>query len=319
MQGVHPEVERIIAQFEATELHAARSGREVTRAFGSIVADTTATTVDNLEAELGRNLNALLDAMPAYAPPVNAIHQVFARLERTRQSGRTVSQFQEETAEAVRAYQTWSEQARLAIAVNGSNLIQKGSAVFTFTLSETVLGTLRTAHKLGIHFKVLLTESRPNYDGLDTARALAEDGVEVGLSIDGGIEELIPQADIVLVGAEAILSDGSAICKVGTYPCALAAQRAGVPLYILVDTRKLHATTLFGVQPYLDPIPAEDVLSEGNGTSARVAGHLFDRTPAELIAAIVSDIGILHPSQVLQQMLEMPISESIAARLADRQ
>jgi translation initiation factor 2B subunit (eIF-2B alpha/beta/delta family) len=39
------------------------------------------------------------------------------------------------------------------------------------------------------------------------------------------------------------MADGSAICKVGTYPAALAAQNHGVPVYVLVDTLKFNATS----------------------------------------------------------------------------
>jgi translation initiation factor 2B subunit (eIF-2B alpha/beta/delta family) len=144
---------------------------------------------------------------------------------------------------------------------------------------------------------------------------LTEIGVEVELGIDAGAGELVRRADLVLIGAEAILSDGSAICKVGTYPTALAARRARVPVYVLVDSQKFHSISLLGRMPVLDPIERQDVFPEGRGGDASVRGSLFDRTPAELITGLVTERGLVHPTQASSWMMSMPVSESLAARM----
>jgi len=315
---IHPAIQRTTSKFEAYELHAARAGREVMQALASVVADSSASTLDSLAADLESNADALLQVMPMYAPPINAMHQVFSRLEQAQKSHRSPEVFRGEIAQAANSYRDWSERARATIAGYGSNVIPNGGVVYTFTLSETVLGTLREARKRGVRFRVMVTESRPNRDGRMTASSLAEEGIDVDISIDGCAGEMVPQADVMLVGAEAVLSDGSAICKVGTYPSALAAREYGVPVYVLVDSMKLHPTSLFGQQLWLDPLRRAEVLDEKPVQGAVVCGHLFDRTPGDLISAVITERGLMHPSQVSQWMLEMPISDSIVTRLGQQ-
>lgn len=313
---IHPRVREVALKFQANELHAARSGREVMEALASVVAESSAESIEGLAAELALNAEALLQVMPAYAPPINAMHRVFTRLEQAQRHTLPVCDLREAVAREAESYRQWSEQARARIAAYATRVIPDGGVVFTFTLSETVLGALREAVRSGVGFRVLVTESRPNADGLVTARALAEQGVQVEVGIDAGVGELVPMADVMMVGAEAVLSDGSAICKVGTFPSALVAKRHGVPVYVLVDSMKVHSTSLFGTLPALDPIPPGDVLGDRTRQQAPVVGRLFDRTPADLISALVTERGLIHPRQVSQWMLEMPISESLAVRLA---
>lgn len=300
--------------FEARGIHAARSGRELMEALAAVSADSSATGVDSLGHELEANMDALIEVMPAYAPPVNVMHRIQAELDRARAERLSAGALQTAIARAAAAYQGWSEQARGRIADCAASLISDGATVFTFTLSETVLTVLRAAAKRGLRFKVVVTESRPNNDGRSTARALAESGVTVQIGIDAAVGELLPQADLMLIGAEAILSDGSAICKVGTYPAALAARRAAVPVYVLVDSQKLHPISLLGHSPSLDPIEGGDLPAGADAT--RINGHLFDQTPAQLISALVTERGIVHPTQASVWMLNMPVSEALSARMA---
>ncbi len=138
------------------------------------------------------------------------------------------------------------------------------------------------------------------------------------IGIDGNMGELIPLADVMLVGAEAILSDGSAICKAGTYPSALIAQKNKIPVYVLVDSLKLHSISLFGKTVELDPIQKDDIYQGGASRDAKVCGYLFDKTPPELITALITEKGLIHPKQVSQWMLEMPMSKAIADRFRSR-
>ena len=54
------------------------------------------------------------------------------------------------------------------------------------------------------------------------------------------------QADLVLVGADAI-TEAAAVNKAGTHLLALAAQAAGVPVYVAADTSKLSPGPLVSI------------------------------------------------------------------------
>jgi len=132
------------------------------------------------------------------------------------------------------------------------------------------------------------------------------------VSIDACIAQLIRQANLMMVGAEAIMPDGSAVCKVGTYPSALVAKSCGVPVYVTVDTLKFNVTALAGLSLKIDPIRLSDIMA---AESAKVVGHLFDRTPPELLRAIVTERGVLSPQACAAVMAGMPMSHRLIDRL----
>lgn len=314
MTQVHPKVAAILAGFEAKELHASRSGREVMDALTAVVAETSATSLEALSQEFARNVDALAVALAAYAPTMNVLHRLNVQVAQALDQRLPLPDFQARVARQAQRYKTWSQDARTRIAEIGRAIVPQDGRIYTFTLSETVLRTLLDVWHSGVRFSVLVTESRPNNDGRVTAKRLSEAGVPVEISIDACMRELIRRADLMIVGAEAILADGSAVCKVGTYPSALAARRFNVPVYVLVDSMKFYADSLLGVDIALDPLGAAEVVDPRTPQTAGVRGHLFDRTPAECIAAVVTELGILHPAQAAPQMLSMPISESIVRR-----
>jgi translation initiation factor 2B subunit (eIF-2B alpha/beta/delta family) len=311
---IHPKVKEIILLFEGNELHAARSGRAVMNSLAAVVEESPAQDPQTLMDELDFNVNALLRVMPAYAPPLNVMHQVYSRLTPAGERMDSAEDGKAIIAELAASYSAWSEHARARIAQLGASIIPHGGTVFTFTLSETALRTMREAWNSGVEFKLLVTESRPNNDGLITARTLSGENMEVEIGIDANLDELIAKADLMFVGAEAILAEGSAICKVGTYPAALTAKANNVPVYVLVDTLKFHSSSLFGGKLWLDPIERDEIVGLELPSRAEVCGHLFDRTPAELISAIVTEKGLVHPEQASTLMLGMPIDQSIMAR-----
>ena len=312
---IHTKVQAIITSFEAKELHASRSGREVMDALRSVVAETSATTLEGFAPEFVYNVYVLATALQAYAPTLNVLHRLYTVYEQAVEQGLLLTEFRAAITDEAEAYIAWSEQARSRIAAIGKTIIPPDSVIYTFTLSETVMRTLLQAGQNGVRFSVLVTESRPNNDGRSTAKSLAEAGIPVEISIDACMSELMRQADLMIIGAEAILADGSAICKTGTYASALVAREIGVPVYILADSMKFYANSLLGKGISLDALLPEEVIGVDLPTNTRVDGHLFDRTPPELITGLVTEMGILHPSQASQPMLAMPLSEFVVQRI----
>jgi translation initiation factor 2B subunit (eIF-2B alpha/beta/delta family) len=314
--SVHPEARDIAGKFGAGDIHAARSGREVMRTLARIVEASAAATSQELWNELEASVDEILDVMPAYAPPLNVMHRVLAEIDRGRTENLRVDETKSAIALLAERYESWSEEARTTIAHLGAAIIPDDGAVFTFTLSETVLRTLRDAWRGGRRFRVLVAESRPNRDGLQTAKILAEEGLSVSVCVDAAIGEAVPCADVVVVGAEAVLADGSASCKVGTYPIALVAHANSIPVYVLADTGKLCASLRLDLPRGVTPIARDDVMGSRKAGGSRVVGHLFDVTPPELITAIVTERGVLSPHEVATIVHELPVSDTLGAKIA---
>jgi ribose 1,5-bisphosphate isomerase len=314
MNNQHPYLDQVIEQLSRQELHAARSGREVMSALAKLVAGSHATNTQDLVNEVDNAVDTLLTVMPAYAPPLNVLHWIISLCEKALINGMEVEQLKAVIAEADQEFFRWSTNARSKISMFGASLIPSGSTIFTFTLSETTLTMLLFCKKQGKFFRVLVTESRPNNDGLMTADRLAQEHIPVEIGIDACIGELVPRADMMVVGAEAVMADGSVICKIGTYPAALVAHSHGIPVYVLVDTLKFNVTSLIGIPLWLDPIKP-GCIPIPSSSSPPVIGHLFDTTPPELIRGLITEEGILNPKEAIVLMNRMPFSERFGQKL----
>jgi ribose 1,5-bisphosphate isomerase len=171
------------------------------------------------------------------------------------------------------------------------------------------------AKEQGKKFEVVVTESRPGNEGLWTVTEMDKLGIPVSVSIDACIGELIPDCDAVFVGADVISASGHALCKMGTYPSALVAKASGTPFYIAADTLKFDTGTLIGLPYRNEPIHRHEVLDESHPTNAKVVGNLFDETPPELVTAIITEIGILHPAAAFTVLQQMNPSEKLSGML----
>jgi translation initiation factor 2B subunit (eIF-2B alpha/beta/delta family) len=294
LMSMHPSIQEVIEKFRDKQLHAAQSGREVIRSIAKVSHDCQASKPQLFYQEIEASIDALLTILPAYAPPINAMHLVMSHLEDALKDETTVDELKAIVTSVANNYSAWSENAREKIANCAAEIIPQGATVFTFTLSETMINTFRAASHQNKKFRILVTESRPNNDGRVTAKQLAKEGIPVEISIDSSMGEMLQRADLMLVGAEAVLTDGSVICKVGTYPAALVANSMSVPVFIVVDTMKFDLTSVLGIPMKLEPLNNDDVFGPGCAKTTRVVGHLFDRTPPELIRGLVTEKGVLN-------------------------
>ena len=93
--------------------------------------------------------------------------------------------------------------------------------------------------------------------------------------------------DCVVTGADRIAANGDAANKIGTYGLAVAAEHHEIPLYVVAPTSTIDHATQTGAG-----IPIEE--RAGAELTTRFTAHnpAFDVTPAELIAAIVTEEGV---------------------------
>ena len=109
------------------------------------------------------------------------------------------------------------------IAVHGSKLVRTGQKIFTHCHSKTVEDIFIKAKKQNKVFSLFNTETRPLFQGRITAKNLLEHKIPVTMVADSAAEFLISETsgkdlmmDLVILGADAILPDGSIINKIGS-------------------------------------------------------------------------------------------------------
>jgi methylthioribose-1-phosphate isomerase len=155
----------------------------------------------------------------------------------------------------------------------------------------TALAPIYAAHEAGLAVHVWVSETRPRNQGQLTAWELAQAGIAHTFIADNAAGLLMMQGrvDCAIVGADRIAANGDTANKVGTYLKALAAQAKGVPFYVAAPVSTIDFACPDGAH-----IPIEERSAEEFGElHTPVANPAFDVTPAALIAAIVTEHGII--------------------------
>jgi methylthioribose-1-phosphate isomerase len=129
-------------------------------------------------------------------------------------------------------------------------------------------------------------------EDLDEAAAVLGDARPTAVNLAWALREVMAagEVDCVLTGADRIAANGDTANKIGTYGLAVLAAHHGIPLYVVAPTSTVDLETATGAG-----IPIEE--RDPGEVSGRFAARnpAFDVTPAELIAAIVTEEGVHRP------------------------
>jgi methylthioribose-1-phosphate isomerase len=167
----------------------------------------------------------------------------------------------------------------------------------------TALAPIRTAHEQGHPIHVFVDETRPFLQGARlTAWELQRAGVPLTLITDNmaGYFMRRGEIDCVIVGADRVVANGDIANKIGTYSLAVLARAHAIPFYVAAPS-----STVDFALPNGDAIPIEqrdpaEVTTLAGQSIAPAGVHAahpaFDVTPHDLIAGIITEIGVARPS-----------------------
>jgi len=165
----------------------------------------------------------------------------------------------------------------------------------------TAVGVIQASFRRGAVGMVWVDETRPLLQGARlTAWELRRTGVPFKLVTDNSVGALMARnlVDKVVVGADRIAANGDAANKIGTYTVAVLAHRHGVPFYVAAPLSTIDRATATGTEIPIEERLAEEV-TDVFGTRIAPDGieafnMAFDVTPAELIAGIITEVGVLR-------------------------
>ncbi len=303
---VSKDILQLVDRFRKLELHAAHSGREVLRALVKIIDESQGTTLAEVSEELHENIQVLMKWLPPYAPPLNNINRILLKVEKYAAMGASLNDLKQNLAQ-LQPEQVSPQNIHKEIANILSGIVYSETVVYTHTLSETVLGVLLELHRMGKLKLVIATESRPNNDGWDTARRLAENGLRVQLMIDAAMPAAVEKADLMLSGAEVIRQDGSVVGKIGAFPAALLCQKYHKPLYIVADTNKISQIPWNSF--YNHEIDAAALGFDFSHPFLQISGSYFDVTPAPMISAYATELGLFDLAEIQAHASRLEVSQ----------
>lgn len=192
------------------------------------------------------------------------------------------------------------------IGKNGSILLKKNAKVITHcNAGGLATGAYGTALGVIFHAKkkikmVYADETRPVLQGARlTIWELASEGVPATLICDNAAAFLMARSkiDAVIVGADRIAANGDTANKIGTYGLAIAAKYHNVPFYVAAPVSTFDLSISDGAGIPIEERRADEVRKvQGKLITLKnipVLNPAFDVTPSRLIAAIITERGII--------------------------
>ena len=179
--------------------------------------------------------------------------------------------------------------AQKQVVEHTAKLVRLQRCILTHSWSDTVIEALRKG--LRRDATLYVTEARPLCEGKRLAAAL-KNCCRVVLITDAQAMAVMPEVDMVLVGADAVTQDGAVINKSGTALLGLAARNTKTPMYAAAQWLKLHV----GKEPLeIEEMSATELGALPRGVAAR--NIYFDRTPPECLTGLITEDGELSRRQ----------------------
>lgn len=135
---------------------------------------------------------------------------------------------------------------------------------------------------------------------VDELRAL---NIECTLILDSSIGYIMETIDFVMVGAEGVVESGGIINRIGTFTMALCAKAMKKPFYVLTESFKF--SRLYPLNQRDLPSSYKYPKNSEKREDFERTHPLVDYTPPLNITLIFSDLGILTPSAVSDELIKL--------------
>ncbi|WP_457559676.1 translation initiation factor eIF-2B [Candidatus Harpocratesius sp.] len=192
------------------------------------------------------------------------------------------------------------------IAKYGARLIPEKSSepfvVQTHCHSSIVEAIFVEAKKQGRHFKVISTETRPFYQGRITAKKLMDHGIEVIQVVDSAMRWAARNlgTDLIIIGADAVTSEGTVLNKIGSRLLALVAHEEHIPLYVATPLLKYNPGTAFGNFEKIEMRDTVEIYKDWDEKpdQLKILNPAFETVNRLYISGVITEAGIFPSGQV---------------------
>lgn len=167
---------------------------------------------------------------------------------------------------------------------SGKSKLLNSKKVLTISHSKTLLKIFAIWKKLSPNLKVLICESRPENEGILMAKELSKLGINFGIITEAMAGTAIKEVDVVILGADQILTNGNIVNKTGSRLLAVLAKHHHLPVYVLASSVKRLKKKR---------IPAEKIKIKKNNKSRnkliKFRFDIFEEVEKKLITKIFTD------------------------------
>uniref|UniRef100_A0A4X2LS82 Translation initiation factor eIF2B subunit delta n=1 Tax=Vombatus ursinus TaxID=29139 RepID=A0A4X2LS82_VOMUR len=310
---IHPAVVRLGLQYSQGLISGSNARcMALLRAFQQVIQDYTTPPNEELSRDLVNKLKPYISFLnqcrPLSASMCNAIKFLTKEITAVSSTQREEEAKSELRAAMDRYVREKIELAAQAISRSACEKISNGDVILVYGCSSLVSFILREAWTHGRRFRVVVVDSRPRLEGRRTLHCLVRAGVPASYLMIPAASYVLPEVSKVLLGAHALLANGSVMSRVGTAQLALVARAYNVPVLVCCETYKFCErvqTDAFVSNELDDP---DDLLCERGDhvaldnwqkhQSLRLLNLVYDVTPPELVDLVITELGMIPCSSV---------------------
>ena len=269
------------------------------------VKNSKAENVRDLKTDIDQICKVMGETRPTAVNLFWAIRRMQDKFESLRV--RPLAQIKQALVEEAQRMHAEDIAANQAMGRHGAALMPSSGGVLTHCNAGalatagygTALGVIRAAVEQGKKIHVYADETRPFLQGSRlTAWELMKDGIPTTVISDNMAGAMMKQGKIaaIVVGADRIAANGDVANKIGTYTVAVLAKEHGIPFYVAAPISTVDLETPDGSGIPIEQrngkevthIAGKQMVPDGVG----VENPAFDVTPAEYVAAIITERGV---------------------------
>ena len=225
----------------------------------------------------------------------NAVNYVIAGINELKDG--PSKELIKEVRKKVKQALNFFEEADKKIVEFGNKKIKNKMKIYTHCHSSTVIKIIKKASESGKKISVYNTETRPLFQGRKTAKEIAAMGIQVTHYVDSAMRFAIKEADIVLIGADAITAEGKIINKVGSELVAETARNYKVPIYVCTNSWKFDPQTILGFDEKIEKRFSKEVWTNPP-KRVSINNYAFEQINPNLIDGVVCELGVYSPENL---------------------
>ncbi|XP_034966681.2 translation initiation factor eIF-2B subunit delta [Zootoca vivipara] len=315
--AIHPAVVRLGLQYSQGTINGSNARCiALLRVFKQVIGDYTTPANEELSRDLVNKLKPYISFLNQCRPLSASMGNAIKFLKKEISALPASMREEEAKRELQKAIDRYEREkivlAAEAISKSALEKINDGDVILVYGCSSLVTRILCDAHtqccSAGRAFRVVVVDSRPRLEGQETLRRLVKHGLCCSYVLINAVSYVLPEVSKVLLGAHALLANGSVMSRMGTSQIALLSKAHNVPVLVCCETYKFCErvqTDSFVSNELDDP---DDLIGGKPGRtplagwqeskSLRLLNLVYDVTPLELVDLVITDLGMIPCTSV---------------------
>jgi len=282
-------IKEFISDFHTTDLSSGTSRSSIGISF-----------IDQLKP----NLNFLTKCRPFIKSEACIIDHVKLHARKSESRNLELGKFKEDLIEEIDSF--WLNRvttAQIIIKDKAKELIKDGNVVMTFGYSNSVYNIFSHAKFSEIDFSVVVVDCEPEFNGRKMVSKLEGLNIDVQYCTISGLSYMMEETDLIFLGAQSLLANGSVEMAKGGGIVALVGAEEQKPVLVCCETYK------FNDRAAINALDNKNELgySIDVDSSVQYANIIYDVIPPSLVTAAITEVGVIPSTSVATILTENDI------------